>query len=238
MYFSVITPEESLLRQASHELAQSASIVHKKEPYAEHQLLWRFFPSVEDQARDFIFRRHDVDQIPRFYVVSKRPPIAFSNAWKIQSKDYAPQLAEDQRLSFQLRVNPVITKKNSAGKSQRHDVVMQAKKQLLAEHGFGNDAKWKEWQDGDNKPLLYEIVQKTCIEWLQSRAGNNGFTIITASVDAYQQNKAGERDIRFSTVDFSGELIVTNPELFQQVLFNGLGHAKAFGCGLMLVRRS
>lgn len=34
-----------------------------------------------------------------------------------------------------------------------------------------------------------------------------------------------------------GELMITNPELFQLALFNGLGHAKAFGCGLMLVRR-
>lgn len=237
MYFSVITPEERLLRQAAHELAQSPSVAHKKASYAEHQWLWRFFPSAEDQSRDFIFRRHDVDQIPRFYLVSKRPPIAFSDAWKVQSKDYAPQLAEQQRLSFQLRVNPVVTKKNNAGKSQRHDVVMQAKKQLLEEHGFSNESKWKEWQDEDNKPLLYELVQKTCIEWLQSRASNNGFAIVAASVDAYQQNKAGERDIRFSTVDFSGELLVTNPELFQQALFNGLGHAKAFGCGLMLVRR-
>ena len=237
MYFSVITPEDRLLRQAAHELAQSPSAVHKKASYAEHQWLWQFFPSTVDQSRDFIFRRHDVDQVPRFYVVSKRPPIAFSDAWKVRSQDYAPQLVEDQRLSFQLRVNPVITKKNNAGKSQRHDVVMQAKKQLLEERGFSNEAKWKEWQGEDNKPLLYELVQKTCIEWLQSRAGNNGFAIVAASVDAYQQNKAGERDIRFSTVDFSGELIVTNPELFQQALFNGLGHAKAFGCGLMLVRR-
>ncbi|MHB1655773.1 MAG: type I-E CRISPR-associated protein Cas6/Cse3/CasE [Burkholderiales bacterium] len=237
MYFSVITSEESLLRQASHELTQSASVAHKKASYAEHQWLWRFFPGEENQSRDFIFRRYDVDQMPRFYVVSKRLPIAFSDAWKIQSKDYAPQLAEDQCLSFQLRVNPVVTKKNSAGKSQRHDVVMQAKKQLLEDHGYGNDAKWKEWQDEVNKPLLYELVQKTCMEWLQSRADNNGFAIVAANVDAYQQNKAGERDIRFSTVDYSGELLVTNLKLFQQALFNGVGHAKAFGCGLMLVRR-
>ena len=58
-------------------------------------------------------------------------------------------------------------------------------------------------------------------------------------VDAYEQSKASKRDhnIRFSAVDFSGELLVTNPELFQPALCNGLGHAKAFGCGLLLVRR-
>lgn len=228
MYFSVITPAENLWRQAAHELAQS--------PYAEHQWLWQFFPSSEEQSRDFIFRRHALEQIPRFYVVSQRPPTAFSEAWQIQSRSYDPQLLEGQRLSFQLCANPVVTKKNDAGKSQRHDVVMQAKKQLLAERGFNFDAKWKEWPDEDSKPLLYELVQKSCIAWLQSRASSNGFTVATASVDAYQQNRAGKRDIRFSTVDFSGELVITDPELFQQALFNGLGHAKAFGCGLLLVK--
>lgn len=240
MYFSVITPEERLLRQAAHELAQSA--------YAEHQWLWKFFPSSEDQTRDFIFRRHELEQMPRFYVVSHRPPIAFSEAWQVQSRVYDPQLQEGQRLSFQLRANPVISKKNGAGKSQRHDVVMQAKKQLQAEHGLSKEAKGADWKDASSKPLLYELVQKHCAVWLDGVAKRNGFEIMLTDkeepqcklqVDAYEQSKAGKRDhnISFSTVDFSGELLVTNPELFHIALFSGLGHAKAFGCGLLLVRR-
>jgi CRISPR system Cascade subunit CasE len=235
MYFSVITPEERLLRQAAHEMTKTT--------YAEHQWLWRFFPSSEKQSRDFIFRRHDAGQIPRFYVVSKRPPMKFSDAWRIQSKDYDPQLSEGQRLSFQLRVNPVITKKNDKGEQKRHDVVMQAKKQLLAEHKIG---KWSDWEGDDNKPQVYELVQSSCDSWLEGLGKRNGFEIAWTSeekprrqlqVDAYQQNRAGERNIRFSTVDLSGELLVTEPKLFQHALFNGLGHAKAFGCGLLLVKR-
>jgi CRISPR system Cascade subunit CasE len=230
MYFSVINPVENLRRQAAHELAQS--------PYAEHQWLWQFFPGGKEQTRDFIYRRHALEQIPRFYVVSQRPPVAFSEAWHVQSRSYDPQLLEGQRLSFQLNANPVVTKKNSAGKSQRHDVVMQAKKQILAERGLRFDAKWKDLPDEGTNPLLYELVQNSCIDWLQSRARSHGFTLIAAGVDAYQQTRAGKRDIRFSTVDFSGELVVAHPELFQQTLFNGLGHAKAFGCGLLLVKRA
>lgn len=240
MYFSVITPEECLLRQAANELAQSS--------YAVHQWLWKFFPSSVDQTRDFIFRRHEHEQMPRFYVVSQRPPKAFSEAWQVQSRAYDPQLQAGQRLSFQLHANPVITKKNNMGKSQRHDVVMQAKKQLLEEHSLGKDAKWADWKDESSKPLLYELVQKHCAEWLDGAAKRNGFEIVLTDenepqrklqVDAYEQSKADKRDhnIRFSAVDFSGELLVTNPELLQQALFNGIGHAKAFGCGLLLVRR-
>lgn len=240
MYFSVITPEESLLRQSAYELAQTS--------YAEHQWLWKFFPSSEDQTRDFIFRRHDIGQTARFYVVSQRLPIAFSAAWQLQSRVYDPQLQEGQRLLFELHANPVISKKNSAGKSQRHDVVMQAKKQLLAEHGFSEEAKWADWKDESSKPLLYELVQRHCAQWLDGIAQRNGFEIALTDeeeprrklqIDAYGQNKAGKRNhnIQFSAVDFSGELRVTNPELFHQALFNGLGHAKAFGCGLLLVRK-
>lgn len=261
MYFSVIIPEERLLRQAAHELAQTS--------YAEHQWLWKFFPSSADQPRDFIFRRHELEQSPRFYVVSQRPPTAFSEAWQVQSRIYDPQLQEGQRLSFQLRANPVVErpggpvldeagkpKLRSSGKRAgeikhkviRHDVVMQAKKQLLAEHGFSKEAKWADWKNTNNKPLIYELVQKHCAEWLDGVAKRNGFEIALTDkdelqrklqVDAYEQSKAGKRDhnIRFSAVDFSGELLVMNPDLFQRALFNGLGHAKAFGCGLLLVRR-
>lgn len=240
MYFSVITPEERLLRQAAHELAQSS--------YAEHQWMWKFFPSSADQTRDFIFRRHEVAQGPRFYVVSQRPPVAFSDAWQVQSRVYDPQLQDGQRLSFQLHANPVITRKNGAGKPQRHDVVMQAKKQLLAEHGLRKEAKWADWNDESNKPLLYELVQRHCAEWLDRVAKKNGFEITLTDgdepqrklqIDAYEQSKAGKRDhnIRFSAVDFAGELLVTNADLFRLALCNGIGHAKAFGCGLLLVRR-
>lgn len=229
MYFSVIIPVEDSLRQAAHELAQSR--------YAEHQWLWEFFSNSKDQSRDFIYRRIECDHISRFYVVSKREPKAFSNAWQVQSREYDPVLLAGQRLSFQLCANPVVTKKNAEGKSQRHDVVMQAKKKLLSAHGLSAEAKWAEWSDADSKPMLYELVQSSCLAWLQSRAEGNGFSVIQASVDSYQQNRAGKKDIRFSTVDFSGELVVTNPELFQQALLNGIGHAKAFGCGLLLVKR-
>ncbi|GAB1720973.1 MAG: type I-E CRISPR-associated protein Cas6/Cse3/CasE [Nitrosospira sp.] len=239
MYFSVITPEEHLLRRAAHELAKSS--------YDVHQWIWKFFPSSADQRRDFIFRRHEHEQMPRFYVVSQRPPTAFSEAWQVRSRLYAPQLEEGRRLSFQLRANPVITKKCADGKSRRHDVVMEAKKQLLTKHGFGTGAKWGHWNDESKKPLLYEVAQKHCAEWLDRVAKRNGFEVALTDeeapqrklqVDAYEQSVAVKRphDIRFSTVDLSGELLVTNPPLFNLALYNGLGHAKAFGCGLLLVR--
>ena len=41
----------------------------------------------------------------------------------------------------------------------------------------------------------------------------------------------------FSSVDFTGELKVTDIERFEQVLFTGIGRSKAFGCGLLMIRK-
>ena len=57
-------------------------------------------------------------------------------------------------------------------------------------------------------------------------------------VDGHRvHRKLGRHGIVVSTLDFEGELRVTDPEAFLSALSNGIGPAKAFGCGLMLVRR-
>ena len=41
----------------------------------------------------------------------------------------------------------------------------------------------------------------------------------------------------FSTLDFEGALEVQDPTAFLSGIAHGFGAAKAYGCGLMLVRR-
>jgi CRISPR system Cascade subunit CasE len=227
MYFSLIMPEEGRERDAAHYWTGG--------PYSEHQWLWRFFSDAEATSRDFLFRRRDADGIPRFYVVSKRPPQSQSTAWRVQTSDYAPKLETGARLRFELRANPVVTH-SQGGKSSRHDVVMQEKKRLLQERGL---ARWSDWKN-DDKPALYTLVRQSCSEWLQSRASRLGFEIDDEglAVDGYQKHIEKDGRLRFSTVDFSGELKVIDPTIFGEALRKGIGHAKAFGCGLLLVRRT
>lgn len=227
MYFSLIMPTQGRERDAAHEMASG--------PYVEHQWLWRLFPAPEGTQRDFLFRRRDVADIPRFYVVSKRPPLAQNFAWNIQTRDYAPALEAGARLRFDLRANPVVTPHAHNGKRGRHDVVMHEKKRLLKERGI---ARWQDWQ-GDDKPALYALVREVCGAWLRSRASRLGFKVDEESlaVDGYQQHSEKKGELRLSTVDFSGELTVIDPAAFAVALREGIGPAKAFGCGLMLVRR-
>lgn len=241
MYFSLITPTPGAEREAAMQWA--------KNPYGDHQWLWKFLTAEPGTERGFLFRRRDGEgSMPGFYVVSSRKPRSFSEAWQVRCQDYDPQLREGQRLSFELRANPVVTHAVN-GKSRRDDVVMNEKKRLLAEHGF---KCWADWPDKDEaKPALYELVQQSCLPWLERRAEQAGFRLPTRELpdddgvrlikdiraDGYAQHRSGHKDIRFSTVDFTGELEISDAKAFRKTLFEGIGHAKAFGCGLLLVRR-
>lgn len=226
MYFSLIIPVEGREREAIQQRLNGA--------YADHQWLWQLFPAAAGTARDFVFRRHEADGLPRFYVVSQRRPEANHHAWQVQSRDYAPEIATGTCLNFELRANPTV-RHGRDGKSKRHDVVMEAKKQLLVTRGL---SQWADWNDG-TKPALYGIVQQSCSAWLTRRGESMGFAIDTDSLvaQAYEQHDDRTyRKLQFTTVDFSGRLTVTDTRAFTGALMQGIGHAKAFGCGLLLVR--
>jgi CRISPR system Cascade subunit CasE len=225
-YFSLIEPTQGNERAAAHERAVG--------PYGDHQWLWRFLPADAGTPRDFLFRRLDAEATSRFYVVSSRRPKQLSDSWRVESREYEPKLLLGERLRFDLRANPVVTHARD-GKTKRHDVVMQAKKALLDERGLET---WEQWKGGD-KPQLYELVRESCLRWLVARGQRLGFATDEEglSVDGYAQHRGKQDQIRFSTVDFSGEITVTDPGALAETLVLGIGHAKAFGCGLLLVRR-
>jgi len=231
MYFSLMTPDPNRAREAIHERLHG--------PYADHQWLWRWFPAEHGTPRDFLFRRHEHEGQARYYVVSHRPPAEQGGSWQVQTRDYAPQLQAGERLSFELRANPTV-RHGHDGKSKRHDVVMNAKKKLLAERGL---ARWQDWE-GSDRPAAQDVIQSACTKWLTRRGERLGFSIDAERVqvqayDTHQERQTQkDRDLQFTTVDFSGELTVTDAVSFQSALMDGIGSAKAFGCGLLLVRRA
>lgn len=227
MYFSRLTFNPLVSPQ---QLAQTLL----QDTYREHQALWQLFDTDPDAARDFLYRQVIEQGRIKYYVLSERMPVDKSGMWLVDTpKPYDPKLVEGQRLFFTLRANPVVTVATAEGKKLRHDVVMNAKKQI------GFDAL-----SPADRPPLQQVVQDSCVPWLQARAESNGFSIEPnlVTVDGYQQHesyaKQQKRPVRYSTVDFQGILTVTDPEQFRTALFSGIGKAKAFGCGLMLIRRA
>ncbi len=201
--------------------------------YREHQHLWRLFDTDPDAERDFLFRREQpAGGFPRFYLLSRREPRHDDKVWQIETKAYRPAVHAGQQLAFSLRVNPTVSRRDAQGRQVRHDVVMDLK------HHMG----FKE-MPADERPLLAELIQQAGLEWLQKRAERHGFSFSPGElrVEGYQQHRAskkgGKKPIRYSTLDFTGLLTVADAGLFQQALTKGIGPAKAFGCGLLLVRR-
>lgn len=227
MHFSLITPRPGQERAAAHDWTQGA--------YEQHQWLWRFLPAPSGSPRRFLFRRRDVEGLPRFYVVSPAAPVAPTPHWQVASKPYAPDIEAGEWLHFRLRANPVVTRRDAAGRSARHDVVMQEKTRLLHERGL---ARWADWTAAD-RPALADLVQRRGSAWLLERAERLGvaFDESTLRADGYEQHRGKGGALRLSTIDFSGRLCVRDPQAVRRALFEGVGHAKAFGCGLLLVRR-
>jgi CRISPR system Cascade subunit CasE len=202
-----------------------------QESYQFHALVWDLFGEDPGQTRDFLYRVDSTKKLPTFLVVSSREPVNRFDVWDITTKDYKPRLFIGQRLSFVLRANPVRKKRDDQKKQHRHDVVMEVKSRLQQE---GKPrAQW---------PGVVDIVQNAGFVWLASRSESCGFQVREHEVvsDGYMQNRFrkpdGNHDVRFSTIEFTGLLTVTNPDLLISTLYSGIGPEKGFGCGLMLVK--
>lgn len=213
------------------EAALDKSFNNMGSSYNIHRLVWSLFSKGPNDERSFLYRQELDGTVPKFYIVSENEPDDESGLWDINVKSYDPVLRPGQELSFSLRGNPIVSKRDKNGKQHRHDVVMDEKFRMKKE----NSGK-------DYNVNISEIVQQKGVEWLQKKAEASGFSIEKEQVraDGYCNHKFykpnGKHNISFNTIDFTGVLTVTDLEMFKKVLFEGIGPAKGFGCGLLMVR--
>ncbi len=254
MYFSLIR----LRRDLS---PRNIAALGRTDGYGQHKMIWDLFSDDPDRKRDFLFRFESVSGLPTYYTVSEREPVDSMGLWQINTKPYAPTIRQGDRLAFKLRVNPVQSAKQERSAEEldawkksraerglkpnkslergwtqkviRHDVVMEAKSKI----DFKN-------LPPEKRPHVATLIQDAGIEWIETKGKDFGFTIARSCTrsDGYLQHrffkKRGGKPITLSTLEFDGFLTVKDPELFvEKCLFNGIGPAKGFGCGLMLVRR-
>jgi CRISPR system Cascade subunit CasE len=88
-----------------------------------------------------------------------------------------------------------------------------------------------------------EVARTVLPDWLARQGLRDGFEPVADAlmVEAYEGARffsRARRPVQISGVDLRGELTVTDPDAFRRMLFQGLGSAKGFGYGLMLVRRA
>jgi CRISPR system Cascade subunit CasE len=199
---------------------------------AGHSLIWSLFAGNPEGKRDFLYREEGRARTGRFIILSPRPPEDRVGLFEMEEpKEFAPALSVGDKLAFALRANPTIERKAPDGsRSLRSDVMM---------HRLSTVSK------GERAQLRDAIAREAALAWLEAQARRSGFAL-TAVDEAFRVEghdqvtlpRRGGRAIRFSRIDIEGLLSVTDPAAFIAKLAGGFGRAKAFGCGLMLIRRA
>jgi CRISPR system Cascade subunit CasE len=83
---------------------------------------------------------------------------------------------------------------------------------------------------GPRRALYSEVDQ---CDWLHKKAKQHGFHMLHLQISHAQKQTDKKRNLTLLTVQFNGRLQITNTALFNQALRQGIGPAKAFGCGLL-----
>ena len=196
-----------------------------------HKLIWALFSDGRERKRDFLWREADAGE---FYILSRRQPRA-GDLFDVDCKVFEPELRSGDQLVFSLRANPVITRRHTPGsRGKRHDVVMNKLRTY-------RNADPTQGDNGERRLERRRLTDEAGREWIEGQASRNGFRLLDVTCDGYRQHviHAGARQPgNLSTLDFAGRLEVSTPAAFLERLASGFGPAKAFGCGLMLIRRA
>lgn len=190
---------------------------------AHHRLIWAAFAGDPEARRDFLWREMGQGA---FLVLSARAPEGGALFEPPEVSAFAPDLRTADRLAFVLRANATRTVTEADGKKRHRDVVMEALHGLPA---------------GDRAEARMDLAQEAGAAWLAGQGARAGFAVLRADVTAYRVVEPpgqGRRRPRFGVLDLEGVIEVTDPALFLPKLVQGFGRAKAFGCGLMLIRRA
>jgi CRISPR system Cascade subunit CasE len=205
-----------------------ARVLVPEEPGARlriaHSLVWALFADGPDRRRDFLWR----EMYPgEFLILGERPPVDRHHLFDLEFKPFAPVLRPGQRLGFDLRANPVVSVPEKTGhRGKRHDVVMHAL------HKIAHDGR---------TTARDAAIREAGASWLARKAEIGGFSmdpdrLYMDGYDKVRIPRDGARTIVFSAMTFQGVLTVHDPARFLASMVHGFGAAKAFGCGLMLIR--
>ncbi|MCS6808954.1 MAG: type I-E CRISPR-associated protein Cas6/Cse3/CasE [Bacteroidota bacterium] len=209
--------------------------------YAPHKVVWQLLSYSPEQRRNFLFR-YDIEPrsgIPQFYVLSEQRPRTDHSLWNVQiaRHSYSEYLEHlniqgGSMFRFMLRANPTYSppkKYRTTPSEKRRDLIIHLRKQLP------RDA------DGVREEPHAATEHRACKEWLERRK-HIGFELVEPHelllVRGYDQIRFRHKNhtIILSRVDMEGVLRVTDVQKFQENLRQGIGHGKAFGCGLLLIK--
>ncbi len=187
--------------------------------YGWHKAAWGLFPKMPDARRDdlgFLFRVDENEDEFRLTVASKAKPQRSS--WCQEDHWLFRQLEsgylEHCKYLFKIRINPTRTTRKNPDQSLR------------------------EKKHGRHEAILKIPELK---EWFLLKAKQNGFNVLDipeleiAPPVFHHLSKKG-REGTIVSVDFKGALEVVDRGLFKKAFEQGIGRARSFGFGLLILK--
>lgn len=184
-----------------------------------HHLVWSLFGD-RNGARSFLYRMTGSGLRQPILLYSAEPPTDGAGLWRIESKVMPLPETIGARVAWSIRVNPVVSRDG-----KKHDVVTDARRAGPQGEGWGDTAR------------------RVAPSWLAPRLAKLGLDAPAAAmtVDASARHDfphdRGGRPVTVRSLDLSGTATVTDPAALAAGLLGGVGGAKIYGCGLLLLRR-
>ena len=133
----------------------------------------------------------------------------------------------EQRLSFEVRVRPVVRCRQGRGNSKEIDVAVRAKRD---DDSIDRESAYRIWLAKEfSKNGAARLKHVKMKQFRRSRVLRKG------QVDANVRGKRPIRTVEGPDVVLQGSLLVDNPEAFNVLLARGVGRHRAFGFGCLLL---
>ena len=195
-----------------------------------HHLVWSLFG---DRAgdRQFLYRMTGATMSSPILIASEEEPRDAHSLWDIEIKELRllDTLANGDTLEWSLRVNATVKSKMDTGKakSSRHCII---------------DRAMREGAKGTSRQLAEKLVP----EWLAPRMRKDhgiDCPIDQMLVRAYEKRRFGHgprgrgQPVVVAMTDVIGVGKVMDADKARSAIREGIGGARGYGCGLLLVRR-
>lgn len=221
LYFSRLELDRSAPTAALIPLLNPENSVRAAD--AHHRLLWSVFSDGKKRERDFLWRH---DGRGKFFTLSARPPSSSDLFSPPEVKVFSPNLKVGDRLNFSLLANATRARRIGTRKSQRVDVVMDLLHEVPSGGKRGEERKKR--------------AQEAAVSWMSQQGKAKGFKphlVVSQNYTTLELGSLRRHGPTLGILDMVGEIEVLDPQVFIAAIAQGFGRAKAWGFGLMLIRR-
>lgn len=188
-------------------------VLRIRDSYDWHQRVWQAFSGRHGHSRDFLIRIDRLDDAFRVLILSQSP--AGRPDWCPDDCFGTKRVPEDflghRRYRFSLLANPTKKLRMTAADGTRK-------------------------KNGRRVPITQRV---DLVRWLADKGDRGGFAIDADAVRIVPRGREhflrGGSHGTHGAVEFQGELTVTDATLFHTTVSTGIGSAKAFGFGMLVI---